>query len=370
MADNEIESNSEYEIEIDDYRIWKKNTKLFYSVLISHRLSWPSISVDWLGYKGDEKSLGYRTHRLVYGTHTSSQEPEQLIIDTIKIPLDEITPEQTESISKKDSILKTMVSMAHQGEPNKIRPNLLNEFILASKSSNGKVYIYNYLNVAKGCGKGLEKVLTGHRGEGYGLCWNFIDLLASGSYDRSVCVWDCKSNATEPVYKHTYHSDIVEDIAWTTENIMVSVGDDKKIIFADMRTPIKSIEIVGHQGNINSIDVNKHFSELILTGSSDGFISIWDTRKPGEHLASFNTSNEVYLAKWAPFACNLFASCGSDNKVSIRNLSKQDPLCFVHEGHFSRINEFSWNPNENLNIASVDEDNCLQVWSMHPEYLN
>ena len=33
------ESSSECEIVVDEQRIWKKNTKLFYSLLISHQTS-------------------------------------------------------------------------------------------------------------------------------------------------------------------------------------------------------------------------------------------------------------------------------------------------------------------------------------------
>ena len=42
-------------------------------------------------------------------------------------------------------------------------------------------------------------------------------------------------------------------------------------------------------------------------------------------------------------------------------------LLFIHGGHTSKISDFSWNPNENSTqwfIASVAEDNVLQVWNM------
>lgn len=39
-------------------------------------------------------------------------------------------------------------------------------------------------------------------------------------------------------------------------------------------------------------------------------------------------------------------------------------LLFVHGGHTAKISEFSWNPDEPWVIASVAEDNILQVWQM------
>ena len=40
------------------------------------------------------------------------------------------------------------------------------------------------------------------------------------------------------------------------------------------------------------------------------------------------------------------------------------PPQFVHGGHTSKISDFSWNETEDWFIASVAEDNVLQVWQM------
>jgi len=37
-------------------------------------------------------------------------------------------------------------------------------------------------------------------------------------------------------------------------------------------------------------------------------------------------------------------------------------MIFIHEGHSGCINDFSWNPNEKLMIASASDDNVVQVW--------
>jgi histone-binding protein RBBP4 len=42
-------------------------------------------------------------------------------------------------------------------------------------------------------------------------------------------------------------------------------------------------------------------------------------------------------------------------------------LLFIHGGHTSKVNDFSWNINNPWTIASVSEDNVLQVWTMAEE---
>jgi len=45
-------------------------------------------------------------------------------------------------------------------------------------------------------------------------------------------------------------------------------------------------------------------------------------------------------------------------------------LVFIHGGHTSRISDIAWNLNERLTLASVAEDNILQVWQIASEILN
>ena len=42
-------------------------------------------------------------------------------------------------------------------------------------------------------------------------------------------------------------------------------------------------------------------------------------------------------------------------------------LLFLHGGHTSKVSDFSWNPQDLWTMASVSEDNVLQVWQMAEE---
>jgi WD40 repeat protein len=42
-------------------------------------------------------------------------------------------------------------------------------------------------------------------------------------------------------------------------------------------------------------------------------------------------------------------------------------LLFLHGGHTSKVSDFSWNSNDHWTLASVSEDNVLQVWNMAEE---
>ncbi len=91
-------------------------------------------------------------------------------------------------------------------------------------------------------------------------------------------------------------------------------------------------------------------------------------------------TDQVYNVEWAPHNESVLASCSSDRRVGIWDLSRigmeQTPedaedgppeLLFLHGGHTSKVSDIAFNTNDEWTIASVSEDNVLQVWNMAEE---
>lgn len=233
--------------------------------------------------------------------------------------------------------------------------------------------------------------LRGHKKEGYGLSWSSREMgkLVSGGEDKLVCTWDIQApnikggGFLDPSAVYESHTAVVEDVAWHNHHSCVfgSVGDDRKMMIWDTREkdrkkPLHRIE--AHKGEINCISFNP-FSEFVLaTGSADRTVALWDMRNLNVKVHSFeNHSDEILQVEWSPFSEAILASASSDRRINVWNLAKigeeQDPedaedgppeLLFIHGGHTNKVSDFSWNPNEPWVIASVAEDNILQVWAM------
>jgi len=112
--------------------------------------------------------------------------------------------------------------------------------------------------------------LTGHKSEGYGLCWSTLKegFLISGSDDSYICMWDINgapkegSLQAQQIFKG--HTNVVEDVQFHLhhENIFASVGDDRKLIIWDIRTSDKPSNIVdAHNNEVNCLSFNP-YSEL------------------------------------------------------------------------------------------------------------
>jgi histone-binding protein RBBP4 len=129
---------------------------------------------------------------------------------------------------------------------------------------------------------------------------------------------------------------------------------------------------------VNCLAFNPKNEWVLATGSADRTVALYDLRKLSKCLHSFvNHTEEVFQIGWSPNNETILASCGADRRLMVWDLSRigeeQTPedaedgppeLLFIHGGHTSKISDFSWNKQEDFLIASVAEDNILQIWQM------
>jgi histone-binding protein RBBP4 len=252
-----------------------------------------------------------------------------------------------------------------------------------------------------------ELRLKGHKTEGYGLAWSPFNagFLLSGSDDAQICLWDTfagagkSSRAVEAMNIYSGHAGVVEDVAWhgSHPHVFGSVGDDKMLMLWDTRRPPQdacSHNVEAHTAEVNCLAFNP-FNEFILaTGSADKTVALFDIRALGTRLHTFEShTEEVFQLSWSPVQETVLASCGADRRLNIWDLAnigaeqtKEDAedgppeLMFIHGGHTSKarhhasssckrvanaraqISDFSWNTKDDWVIASVAEDNILQIW--------
>jgi WD40 repeat protein len=263
------------------------------------------------------------------------------------------------------------------------------QFVVATKSPTSTVYVFDYSKhpstpVDLTC-KPQHRCL-GHTTEGYGLCWNPHEKgqLLSGSDDSLVCLWDLREAGVDvnPWQTRTGHKSVVEDVDWHkhSANMFGSVGDDSMLLLWDVRdgssAPTHSVK--AYDSEANCLSFNPFSEYLLATGGNDSIVKLWDLRNMRDALHKFEGHDQgVYQVNWAPFNETILASSSKDRRVHIWDMSKigeeQDAedaedgppeLLFIHGGHTANVSEFSWNSNQEWMIASVAEDNILQIWQM------
>eukprot|EP00669_Euglena_mutabilis_P010008 TRINITY_DN4802_c0_g1_i1.p2 TRINITY_DN4802_c0_g1~~TRINITY_DN4802_c0_g1_i1.p2 ORF type:complete len:279 (-),score=58.06 TRINITY_DN4802_c0_g1_i1:562-1359(-) len=184
---------------MDEYACWKKHTPLLYDLVITHSLEWPSLTVQWLPGKALERDKPFGTQRLLLGTHTSEKEANFLVVADTVLPVPAADHGLLATgLSGRWARVTPRQRVLHDGEVNRARAMPQNPNIVATKTVSSQVYVFDIARhpsqpadpTAAACSPTIR--LQGHRKEGYGLAFNARQegLLASGSDDGLVCVWD------------------------------------------------------------------------------------------------------------------------------------------------------------------------------------
>ncbi|KAG6748859.1 hypothetical protein POTOM_048796 [Populus tomentosa] len=373
MGKDEDEMRGEIEERLinEEYKIWKKNTPFLYDLVITHALEWPSLTVEWLPDREEPPGKDYSVQKMILGTHTSENEPNYLMLAQVQI----------------------IQQINHDGEVNRARYMPQNPFMIATKTVSAEVYVFDYSKhpskppLDGACTPDLR--LRGHSTEGYGLSWSKFKegYLLSGSDDAQICLWDInttpKNKSLDAMQIFKVHEGVVEDVAWHLrhEHLFGSVGDDQYLLIWDLRTPsvTKPVHsVVAHQSEVNCLAFNPFNEWVVATGSTDKTVKLFDIRKINTALHTFNChKEEVFQVGWNPKNETILASCCLGRRLMVWDLSRIDDeqtpedaedgppeLLFIHGGHTSKISDFSWNPCEDWVVASVAEDNILQIWQM------
>ncbi|KAK9861398.1 hypothetical protein WJX84_009613 [Apatococcus fuscideae] len=382
----------------EEYKIWKKNTPFLYDLVITHALEWPSLTVQWLPEKIEQENCARQ--KLVLGTHTSDGEQNYLMLAEVALPLEDTETDARQYDDERGEVggfgaapgkLQVVQQINHEGEVNRARHMPQNHFLIATKTVNSEVYVFDYTQHPSKpptdgkCSPNLR--LTGHKAEGYGLAWSphMEGHLLSGSDDAQICLWDIsaatKANRVLDA-KHIFqeHSGVVEDVAWhqIQPAIFGSVGDDHRCILWDLRNNDYAHHSDSHKAEVNCLSFNPFNEWVLATGSADKTVILHDLRNLSRPLHTFENHNEeVFQIGWSPTNETILASCGADRRLMVWDLSRigdeQAPedaedgppeLLFIHGGHTSKVSDFAWNSLDDWVLASVAEDNILQIWQM------
>ncbi|CAK9174490.1 unnamed protein product [Ilex paraguariensis] len=425
------------------YTQWKSLVPVLYDWLANHNLVWPSLSCRW-GPQLEQATYKNR-QRLYLSEQTDGSVPNTLVIANCEIVKPRVAA--AEHISQfneeaRSPFVKKFKTIIHPGEVNRIRELPQNSKIVATHTDSPDVLIWdvetqpNRHAVLGATESRPDLILTGHQDDAefaLAMCPTEPFVL-SGGKDKSVVLWSihdhistlaADSGATKspgsgsaniktpkagggndkPVDSPSIqargifqgHDDTVEDVQFCPSSAQefCSVGDDSCLILWDARTgssPVVKVE-KAHNADLHCVDWNPHDVNLILTGSADNSVRMFDRRNltsasgVGSPIHIFEGHNAAVLCvQWSPDKSSVFGSSAEDGILNIWDHEKigkkQEPagtkapnsppgLFFRHAGHRDKVVDFHWNAYDPWTIVSVSDDGestggggTLQIWRM------
>ncbi|ONH97778.1 hypothetical protein PRUPE_7G209600 [Prunus persica] len=424
----------------DKYTQWKSLVPVLYDWLANHNLVWPSLSCRW-GPQLEQATYKNR-QRLYLSEQTDGSVPNTLVIANCEVVKPRVAA--AEHISQfneeaRSPFVKKYKTIIHPGEINRIRELPQNTKIVATHTDSPDVLIWdveaqpNRHAVLGATSSRPDLILTGHQDNAefaLAMCPTEPYVL-SGGKDKTVVLWSIQDHisaaTTDPAATKSQgsggsiikqnskpgdgndkaadgpsvaprgiyygHEDTVEDVAFcpSSSQEFCSVGDDSCLILWDARvgsSPAIKVE-KAHNADLHCVDWNPHDDNLILTGSADNSVRLFDRRNltsggVGAPIYKFEGHKAAVLCvQWCPDKSSVFGSSAEDGLLNIwdyekvckerttKGPSSPPGLFFQHAGHRDKVVDFHWNASDPWTIVSVSDDcdttgggGTLQIWRM------
>lgn len=155
--------------------------------------------------------------------------------------------------------------------------------------------------------------------------------------------------------------------AWSPYNpsLLLSGSGDQTVKLWDSKAPRSAQTIRAHNNEILSVDWNKYQDNIFVTGSVDRTVKVWDMRQPARELTCLpGHEYAVRRVKCSPHRPTIIASAGYD--MSVRFWDTAAPpghnMVMVHDAHTEFVLGLDFNLYNEGQIATCAWDERVHVF--------
>jgi len=173
-----------------------------------------------------------------------------------------------------------------------------------------------------------------------------------------------RTYGTPENYGHlTGHKSAVLDLRWSRDSrVIFSASADTTLASWDLETGLRIRRHEGHSEVLNALDVSRRGEEMLVSGSDDGYIGLWDPRQ--KYAAQFMESEHPVCAVALAEAGNEIYSGGTDNDVKVWDIRK-GAVVYRMAGHADTVTSLQLSPDSQA-LLSAGHDGAVRAWDVRP----
>jgi len=237
------------------------------------------------------------------------------------------------------------------------------------------------------------------------------NMVAAGSHDGSVMIWDLRRPSDAPVlrsgssvssHNDQKHTDIVWETRWVDQGpekqppeLLVSVSNDGNVLQWSLKKgleqmllmPLKRIAnpflgancvykhkegIVFRKSSGFCIDFPRHDPSTYLVGTEDGLVHRCSTSYNEQYLDTYyGHSGPVYRVRCNPFMSHAFLTCSADWTMKLWTTKPphghppETPLLtFQSTDLYDSVNDVVWAPQNSTSFAAAMDDGRIELWDL------
>jgi WD40 repeat protein len=206
----------------------------------------------------------------------------------------------------------------------------------------------------------IRRVLRGHRDRLSSVAWHPSGkLLATGSYDGTVRLWDVQHARTLAVLSG--HRDAVTCVAFDSTGRRLASGSwDSTAKVWDIENRREVGTLSGHEYWVSSVAWSPT-DRYLATGSRDNTCRVWDVRAGAVVCHLVGHQDWVRSAEWHPGE-ELILTGSYDGTAGLWSFPQAERLATL-DGHDDAVPAVAWSP-DGTEALTASEDGSIQLWDM------
>lgn len=208
---------------------------------------------------------------------------------------------------------------------------------------------------------GPTMMLSGHEGEVFG-CEFSQDgrYIATCSHDKSILLWNVYGEC-ENFGMLKGHTNAVLEVHWSQDGSHIySCSADKSVHCYDVQTGKRIKKLSGHTAIVNSVNVSRFGSPMLISGGDDGTTKLWDLRIR-RCVHTYEHQYQILSVCFDQHGGQSFAG-SLDNTVICYDNRKHEEA-YVLEGHKNSVTSVDLSP-DGESLLTNSMDNTLRVWDV------
>ncbi|KIK53573.1 hypothetical protein GYMLUDRAFT_1025372 [Collybiopsis luxurians FD-317 M1] len=262
--------------------------------------------------------------------------------------------------NKKNMTVYNLITTASLSTPHLYLSSLATEFATTPSATKWKS---NFRNVPKVLCTGVSnhggEILQMQRAHGVrAVAFSPNGLkLVSGSYDRTVCIWDALTG--EQLLEMRGHTDWVCSVAFSSDGSKsISGSDDRTVRLWNAVTGEEEMIISGHTDFISSVAFSAD-SRKVVSGSGDKTVCIWDAVTGNTLMEMVGHTGVVYSVAFSPDGAKI-VSGSKDTTICIWDAGTGEKLKLIN-GHSGTVRSVVFSL-DGARLVSGSADDTVCIW--------
>lgn len=202
------------------------------------------------------------------------------------------------------------------------------------------------------------------------LSWNqtFRNVLASGSADCVVKVWDVVKGTCERSLRH--HAGKVQSVCWNPveATALLTGGYDRVVALADMREGSPDPLKWKVAADVESLMWHPHEPTAFLVSTEDGMVTAFDARNgpSGQPLFRLHAHDKATCSmSFNPAIPGLLATCSTDKKVKLWDVRGNTPSLVAQEDlQVGACFTLGFCPSQPFLLAAGGAKGLVSIWDL------